>query len=111
MPDYDDEQRKFREHYREIYSRSFAQEARDKHIAVQNKFENSAHPDMHRAEGGVAYDASGKDIRFALLVKNEAKPLGALVLRASGNPQTGRLTYHGLSLFTMDDLQFDKDGE
>ncbi len=74
-----------------------------KHLDMRPPEETN--PDKKRAVGGWAVDSTGLDIKAALLVTRDGQRLGALVLRVSGDPHTGRLTFEGMSLFTAIQLE------
>jgi hypothetical protein len=62
-------------------------------------------PDRKRAPGGWAVDATGRDILCALDVRRDGARMGAIVLRATGDPKTGRLTFCGMSIFSNAELE------
>jgi hypothetical protein len=55
-------------------------------------------PDHRPADGDWVVEARGKSYLGAM----EVRGLGVLVMRASSNPVTGRLTFNGVSLYPRD---------
>lgn len=63
------------------------------------------HPDKRRSSSLIDWsDDATKDLRCVMEVRGE----GALVLRSSSGHPDGRLRFEGISLFTHDEILFDK---
>ena len=62
------------------------------------------HPDKVASEAG--FEIAARESSYICVM--EVRRHGALVLRASSDPDTGRLLFNGVSLFTTEDILFDK---
>jgi hypothetical protein len=72
----------------------------------EKKFVEICSPDQRPSSSRLAVEGQGKALAFVMEIKDDNNHrLGALVIRAFGNIDTGRLDAHGVSSFTEEEIK------
>lgn len=85
---------------------AYAADMSGRHLRLETPKEYS-HPDMRPALSRMTIAARGEAYYCVMEIREEGKMLGALVMRASNDPATGRLVFEGVSEFDRDQILFD----
>lgn len=64
-------------------------------------------PDKRRSSSRLELEDQGQELRWLM----EVRGLGALLMRATSDPTTGRLQFNGVATFTDDMLKFGLEAE
>ncbi len=71
------------------------------------KFQAIKSPDACPSFSRIECEARGKNVLEVLEVKGPTgEPIGAIVLAARGDDATGRLSVHGVCIFTTEEIRY-----